>query len=73
MSRMKRIDIFQCYLKDEGRSLIYALRKEYINHFMVLSLKAMVLSDEEKASLRCQVSVRELNESKPYDDISKQN
>ena len=27
---------FQCYLKDEGRSLIYALREEYINHFMVL-------------------------------------
>jgi hypothetical protein len=27
---------FQCYLKDEGRPLIYALREEYINHFMVL-------------------------------------
>ena len=32
----------------------------------------MVLSDEEKASLRCQVSVEELNESKPYDDVSKE-
>ena len=28
----------------------------------------MVLSDEEKASDRCQVSVAELNESEPYDD-----
>jgi len=31
----------------------------------------MVLSDEEKASQRCQVRVRELNESKPSDDVSK--
>ena len=31
----------------------------------------MVLSDEEKASQRCQVIVRELNESKPSDDVSK--
>ena len=27
---------FQCCLRDEGRLLIYALREEYINHFMVL-------------------------------------
>jgi hypothetical protein len=27
---------FQCCIKDEGRPLIYALREEYINHFMVL-------------------------------------
>ncbi len=27
---------FQCFIRDEGRSLIYALREEYINHFMVL-------------------------------------
>ncbi len=27
---------YQCCIKDEGRSLIYALRGEYINHFMVL-------------------------------------
>ena len=31
----------------------------------------MVLSDEEKASLRCQVRVAELNESEPTDDVSK--
>ena len=31
----------------------------------------MVLSDEEKASLRCQVRVVELNESEPTDDVSK--
>jgi hypothetical protein len=27
---------FQCCIKDEGRPLIYALREEYINRFMVL-------------------------------------
>ena len=27
---------FQCCIKDEGWPLIYALRWEYINHFMVL-------------------------------------
>ena len=32
----------------------------------------MVLSDEEKASLRCQVSVAELNESEPTDDVPKE-
>jgi hypothetical protein len=31
----------------------------------------MVLNDEEKASLRCQVGVEELNESEPSDDVSK--
>ena len=31
----------------------------------------MVVSDEEKASLRCQVRVAELNESEPTDDVSK--
>ena len=32
----------------------------------------MVLSDEEKVPyVRDQVSVRELNESKPYDDVPK--
>jgi hypothetical protein len=32
----------------------------------------MVLSDEEKASQRCQVSVRELNASEPFDEVSKE-
>ena len=32
----------------------------------------MVLSVEEKASLRCQVSVEELNESEPFDDVPKE-
>ena len=32
----------------------------------------MVLSDEEKASVTCQVSVEELNESAPYDDVPKE-
>jgi len=27
---------FQCFIRDEGRSVIYALREEYINYFMVL-------------------------------------
>ncbi len=31
----------------------------------------MVLNDEEKASYRCQVGVGELNESEPYDEVSK--
>ena len=31
----------------------------------------MVLNDKEKASSRCQVSVRELNESEPFDEVSK--
>ena len=31
----------------------------------------MVLSDEEKASKRCQASVSELNESEPFEDMSK--
>ena len=31
----------------------------------------MVLSDEEKASKRCQASVSELNESEPSEDMSK--
>ena len=30
------ISSFQCCIRDEGRPLIYALREEYINHFMVL-------------------------------------
>jgi hypothetical protein len=32
----KDVNSFQCCIKDEGRPLIYALRGEYINHFMVL-------------------------------------
>jgi len=38
---------------------------EYINRFMPLS-------DGEKASLKCQAGVEELNESEPYDDIPKE-
>ena len=37
VSRMKRMDgSFQCCIKDEGRPLLYALQKGYINYFMVL-------------------------------------
>jgi hypothetical protein len=32
----KNVSSFQCCIRDEGRSFIYALREEYINHFMVL-------------------------------------
>ena len=40
---------------------------------MVLSCKSeMVLNDEEKASKRCQVGVGELNESEPFEEVSKQ-
>ncbi len=51
---MRRMEVlFNALLEDEGRLLIYALREEYINCFMVLSCKSgMVLSDEEKASLK---------------------
>ena len=39
---------FTCCLTDESRPLIYAVQAECINHFMLLQLKAEVVSDEEK-------------------------
>ena len=39
---------------------------------MVLFCKSgMVSDDEEKASLRCQIGVGELNKSEPFDEVSK--
>ena len=40
---------FPCYTEDEGRSLGVALQEEASNHLKGLSLRAVVLSVQEKS------------------------
>jgi hypothetical protein len=40
-----------------------ALRREASNHLMLCWLKTVVVSDEEKAPMRCQVGTRKTNAS----------
>ena len=45
----------RCCMRDEGRPFGAALRGEASNHLMLRWLKTVVVSDEEKAPVRCQV------------------
>ena len=40
----ERNSSFQCCIKDESRSLTYAIQLEYVNHLKVLCSKGMVLN-----------------------------
>jgi len=46
-------------IRDEGRPLAIGLQEQVANHRMRLWSKAMVVSDTEKASSRCQVRAKE--------------
>ena len=66
-----RVNDIQCYTKDGRRSTAYAVQTGFANRLMLLCSKGMVVSDKLKGLVKVQVSVKELNESEPSDEVSK--
>ena len=60
------ISSFQCWIKDDSRSIAYAGQTEYANHCMPLQSKVVVVNDAAKGCVQHgQVCVKKLNENKP--------
>ena len=62
---MKKGESLSCCIKDESRPLGFGDQKLEPNHPMRLLLRAVVVSDREKAIENGQVCVVEMNESEP--------
>ena len=63
---MKEGESLSCCVKDESRSLGFGFQKLELNHPMRHLLRAFVVSDEGKGSLKnCQVRIEEMNANEP--------
>jgi len=66
VSRMRpRLSWLQCCSNDEGRPLGTGVQAQVSNPLVLLRPKSGVVSDKEKASLRCQVGIEKTNENEP--------
>ena len=57
--------------RDEGRSLGAGLQERASNHLMLLRLKGVVVSDEEKAAMKLSGMLREDERKRTADEASK--